>query len=372
MKVSQKIASRTTDGGSLPRNLSPGGGKRIFHAAARTLFSGVVFAVSLAATASLIARVAGRTPVPEFSDKLADVVERKDGIDVLFLGSSRVRRQISPRIFDSVLRERGMEVQSYNFGLDGLGVPEIAHVADEIIAVKPPRLKYVFIELTRFAREFGALAQPDSPRSIYWHTPRYATVLCQAIWSDPASVPVKDRLSLIGDHAEIALRRVCNLGRGVEIFEHGGKLGFKRKRMGPEADGFFPVNEQFPKGRRAEYEKQLAALPAVLNQPPTTEPLFAEVIHDLLGKLQRAGITPVIVTMPRIHPAAPWVPEADGSGPGWIVLRFDDPAKHPDLFDARLHYDPQHLNGDGAKVFSRVLAEEFAAKVQAHPLGAVF
>ena len=71
--------------------------------------------------------------------------------------------------------------------------------------------------------------------------------------------------------------------------------------------------------------------------------------------------------MPRIHPTSPWVPEVNPStdGPGVMALCFHDPAVRAELFDTRLHYDPQHLNADGAKVFTRMVAEEFAGLIKA-------
>jgi len=48
-----------------------------------------------------------------------------------------------------------------------------------------------------------------------------------------------------------------------------------------------------------------------------------------------------------------------------MALCFHDPAVRAELFDTRLHYDPQHLNADGAKVFTRMVAEEFAGLIKA-------
>ena len=319
------------------------------------------FVGGLAATAALTARVAGRSPVPEFTAKLGDVAAKRANYDVLFLGSSRVRRQISPAVFDETLAAAGLRFSSYNFGLDGLGFPEILYVADEILASKPRKLKYVVLELTRFAREFGPLLQPDSPRTIYWHTLPLTMTLCRAIWEDPAGPSRGERISLMSEHLEICLQRGANVGRGTELMGVAAKQPNYARKMGPAGDGFFPVKQEFPAAQRSAYAKQIADLRERLRQPATPEPVYEETTLELLRKFKDAGVTPIIVTMPRIHPSTPWVPASEVAA----VFEFHDPDKNADLFETRLHYDAQHLNSEGATVFSRQLAEHFAGFIRA-------
>jgi hypothetical protein len=63
--------------------------------------------------------------------------------------------------------------------------------------------------------------------------------------------------------------------------------------------------------------------------------------------------------MPRIYPHPPWNPA------GETILHFDDPVKDARFFDPALRYDAQHLNSDGAKAFSRELAERFVKSQRA-------
>ena len=98
-----------------------------------------------------------------------------------------------------------------------------------------------------------------------------------------------------------------------------------------------------------------------LRLPATPEPVDEETTLRLLRKFKDAGVTPIIVTMPRIHPSTPWVPTGEVAA----VFEFHDPDKNQDLFETRFHYDAQHLNSEGAKVFSRQLAEHFAGFMRA-------
>ena len=48
------------------------------------------------------------------------------------------------------------------------------------------------------------------------------------------------------------------------------------------------------------------------------------------------------------------------------VLDFTDPRKYPALYDPTNRYDNQHMTYDGAKVFSRTLADAFFELLQKH------
>ncbi|MES2570644.1 MAG: hypothetical protein V4710_11400, partial [Verrucomicrobiota bacterium] len=65
-----------------------------------------------------------RQPVPIVSEKLAYFARHRDEYDTLFIGSSRVYRQIDPALFDQVTREAGVPTRSFNLGIDSMFSPE--------------------------------------------------------------------------------------------------------------------------------------------------------------------------------------------------------------------------------------------------------
>lgn len=309
------------------------------------------FLIGLFGAAALLQHYAPAPRVPEFSDKLDHLLAHGGKIDTLFLGSSRVRRQISPRIFDETTAALGKPTHSFNFGLDGLGHPELPYVVDRILERKPRALREVVIELARFGREFNNVNPPDSLRAIHYHTYRYTWLLCRAVWRDPAHPAIAARLAGVAEHLGVCARRELNLGLGALKWmpASAGPDG-----LGPTKDGFFPVPQKFPPAKLAEYQRLLAAMASRKNAPIAHDPVFEEATETMFAKLRAQGIEITVVVMPRIFPEPPWVPQN-----GVHVIRFDDPEKEAALFDPAARYDAQHLNADGAKIFTQELARRF-------------
>jgi hypothetical protein len=310
------------------------------------------FCCGLAGIAAIIHRVAPPPWVSEFTEKRLFLAQHRDEIDTIFLGSSRVKRQISPAVFDATTASLGEPTHSFNFGLDAMGHPELPYVVDQILALHPQGLKNVFVELTHFRREFGPLNPADSMRVIYWHNYRYTAAACRAVWRDPDGMPLDRKLTATWWHFYDCARWEWNVGGSAAW---PGTPLFKDSALGPEGRGFLPVPEHFPEAKKAEFLKQTEELQRRRNDPPWRDPVFEELTLDMLAKLRVRGVRTFVMVMPRIFPQPPWVPGADATTP----LRFDDPVKDAVFFDPAMRYDAQHLNADGAKVFSRELAERF-------------
>jgi hypothetical protein len=45
-----------------------------------------------------------------------------------------------------------------------------------------------------------------------------------------------------------------------------------------------------------------------------------------------------------------------------LVLRYNLPERYPELYDPAMRYDSGHLSADGARLFSRFLARDYAAQ----------
>jgi hypothetical protein len=330
------------------------------------LFASLAFVAALVLSAAGLQRMAPPLPVPEYAEKLAFFARHHKEIDTVFIGSSRVRRQISPKVFDATTAELGMPSRSFNFGLDGMGHPELPYVVDELLKLQPRGLREIVIELTRFGREFNRIFPPDSLRTIHWHTYRYTASTCRAVWQDPAGPRLMERLSRILQHLSVCAVRELNLGRGAAWCQAHLELPLPpapaRVALGPEGNGFFQVPDRFPPGKIPAYRSQLAEWASRRGAPVEQDPAFQSATREMLAKLHRRGIRITIVVMPRIFPQPPWVPEfAPGEG---LVLRFDDLEKEAALYNPAARYDAQHLNAEGAKLFTRALAQRLVAARQ--------
>ena len=71
--------------------------------------------------------------IDEVSQKLHFFEAHKNEFDTVFIGSSRTYHQISPGIFDDVMRENGRPTHSFNFGVDGMNLPESAYLLEQVL-----------------------------------------------------------------------------------------------------------------------------------------------------------------------------------------------------------------------------------------------
>lgn len=101
------------------------------------------------------------------SQKLRFFTVHKDEFDTLFIGSSRIYFQISPAIFDRVMRESGSPTHSFNFGIGGMYLPESAYVLEQLLNTKPRNLRWVFIEYDELQTNWS-FENRTSRRALYW------------------------------------------------------------------------------------------------------------------------------------------------------------------------------------------------------------
>jgi hypothetical protein len=226
----------------------------------------------------------------------------KDNFDIVFVGSSRVFHGLSPRIFDHAVSASGQRWRSFNLGMDKMGMAQSMAIIRELVATGPRHLKYVFFELEPGT---GTLAGGQN-RPVQLAAP-----------SQPS-------------------------GSG----------------LGPDGDGFYPMNKPMSPAVESFYQERLAAVRA---NPAPRQP--NELVRAELGRFYEEMAAKNIQV---IFLVAPSLRAAHGSGvnapPGSPLFSFDDLVRYAPLYDEENRMDAEHLNARGAEIFSRTLAQEFLAK----------
>ena len=124
--------------------------------------------------------------IPPISEKLRFYEAHRDQIDTLFFGSSRIYQELSPSIFDSEMRARGLETKSFNFGVNGMFLGEESYLLEKVLPHASARLRWVFIELEPLPISFDP-GNSGSQRIGYWHDlPRTRAVVEEIFRLDSA------------------------------------------------------------------------------------------------------------------------------------------------------------------------------------------
>ncbi|MGC9384957.1 MAG: hypothetical protein ACP5D6_10190 [Kosmotogaceae bacterium] len=318
--------------------------------------------------------------IPVLSAKLKQFSERKDEYQVIFIGSSRIYRHIIPSKFDQFMASQGYPIQSYNFGVSGMTVPETHFVLKKILAMKPQNLEFVFLELDDL-NLIIAEKNRRSERVIYWHTWEHTLWIYQLLWLNILNEKrlIFHNLKKIHSHTVPLLYNLINFGQGDHwiqwillptegvdtTLDPGGDTFYGT----PGIDGYLALNDEpAPNFQRRHqeflenldtYHKKVRSITRTSNQPATPQSDQVKAIEDLIKVVRDSGATPVFIITPVLEKETHLI-AAQTRGYVPLLFAFNDPIEFPILYDANQRFDIDHLNHEGATEFSKLLAEKFS------------
>lgn len=336
-------------------------------------------AAAFVAVALLVRRTAPHGSGLERMDVKLDAFERrKDEFSLVFLGSSRTMRGFVPELFDARVAEHGLELRSFNLGVPGARVTEMIYLLERLRELRPAKLRYVFVDPEDFEQIHdtrNVLAQSG----IIWHDPATTWLLTRHMLD--TGFGGARRNAILFDHWRACAFNALNVGRTARWVNAalGRRVdpGFVADSLGERGDGhtaLFDEQDTLAKRRRrfergrAEYETLVERYSEQRPPPGPAPAQFAELVERIQTLVRELGATPVFV----IQPALSWqwdLIKLAEAGQVELLLRYDDPALHPELFAHEQRFDSRHLNDDGAALFTRRLADDFAPWARAREGG---
>ena len=319
------------------------------------------FLVAFVLVCAVIRMPAPIADVPGVGPKYQFFSEHKDEFNLLFLGSSRVFHHFLPKQFDEQVRQQtGEQVNSFNFGYDAMWPPESFYTLRQILALRPPNLRWVLIDLVQINPKIDA-ENMGTLRVEYWHDWHHTVMAWMALPGERLPFWKKADIALV--HTQNLLKRWTNSGRSAEWLEailrppnkkrpkepkwkdsNGFEVGLDRVMVGEELEKYEKMVATFRKAPRAELSQQMQ-----------------EAVKQIASEVRAAGAEPIFVQAPT-QDRRENVTELPG---GVELFTFVDPDKYPGLYEAASRYDAWHLNEQGARVFTRHLADGFSAKLKA-------
>jgi hypothetical protein len=333
------------------------------------------FAVCLAASVLLLGRLLPRDVNDLLEDKLAHLARHRGEYDTLFLGSSVVYRAYDPAVFDATTRAEGLPTRTYNLGIQGLHVVDLVHVAERLERLELDGLRHVIVHAGELIGGFD-LELPLTNKSVAWHDG--ASTLAALELLATSELPLGEHALAIYRHLLAASYRALNVGRGTGPLAHllGLREGpeARREQLGEAGLGYWPPDADHSASnlrQRAEFldildqhRRRLAAY-----RPPTAAdsrlgPRAQATILRLDAALRALGAQPIYVL--GLHLVdGPGLVDACAAGVVGPALRYDDPRNYPELYLPLHHFDRAHLNREGGRIFSELLARDFVRLVRA-------
>ena len=325
-------------------------------------------------------------PFPEMPDAHAKMMHfsaHPDDYDALFLGTSRINFQVIPAMFDPLAQAAGVPVKSFNAGVAGMRPPEDSYFFDQLLAARPQRLRWVFIELVHIRPRFNEELR-GTMRAQYWHdAPRLWLMWKRITYLKPTKKrrslertwnDLREPLAEFPEHLRLFLREMSNLGRGDFLADQLLRKRPDWRRMlphylGDDLAGWRETGrgEDMPAEIREKFEKERAERLAEPAAHDLAEPISQGALEAMIAKVERLGATPVLIVPPTTGKKT-FYPQPERARKT-IVLDFNDPVRFPELYENRHRLDTDHLNTAGAEVFTRLLVEQWIAAVKARGEG---
>lgn len=316
-------------------------------------------------------------PFPEIgsvASHLRYFKKHRNEFDTLFIGSSLIHHDISPAVFDRVMRERGHPTRSFNFGRNGMLVGESSYILEQLLETKPAHLKFVFIELDELETRSFAGAE-GSRRDVYWRDSKRTWLLLRKLFEDRnshsavaaaerpqiAAQPVlaRDLRELLFFHLSLFGKNITNVSRRIDLAwwsTHFWKPDKMPTDLGPDGDGYTPLNRKVSDEKMDVYQYELEramARSGERNVSAATE----EAYRQMAAQVRKAGATPIFLGMPLIsHSRLRFRPETDLG----TVMSFNDATRYPQLYRREARAEDIHLNPSGAEELSRLVAQNLS------------
>jgi hypothetical protein len=345
----------------------------------RPWLGGALFALAFGGTVFLTAPVLP-PPAHLTAVKQRHLEAHADDYTAVFFGSSRTYRQFVPATFEKEISKRGHVEHAFNFGVQGMEVPEALHALRAFLRTDPANLRWVFVELHGFSTGIDA-RNALSDREVAWHDGASTALAAEAILEGSASWLGK--AGLLADQTRHLLHRETLVGRArpllpgwvdaAEALPDGDVVGtqgwvpleaerglaYTRRR-----DDYLENMPLFHKrlGEFRERQELAAASPDHPDLPTLSayERLCLEEINELVAAHDGARL--VYVIMPLLRDETQFK-RAHDEGLISHLLVLNDLAAFGSLYEPEARFDRAHLTRVASKELTRRMVRELEAVV---------
>ena len=304
--------------------------------------------------------------------------EHRDDYNMLVIGSSRVYRQVDPEILDSLVIAPE-KIKSFNFGVNWLFIPETFYVYDNLVKKEELKYNYVIIEISKI-RSID-FANFYTTRTKYWTNFSNTIFAIKAIWS--SNFAIHEKVATVLSYSVNYLSNLINLGYFTEAFSYTTNkslyAGFPD--MGEQKNGYNtlttqPIGSSLSKEENTEarHKKFLSDTSVVTNRLSMSTRQFdkfeknpqllnryntyyANHINKMIDDAKKNGTHLVFLMSPRVdlNQYNELIPLFNNIQPAHRI-EISDGRKYPELYLAANSFDETHLNTEGAKIYTTILA----------------
>jgi len=310
--------------------------------------------------------------------KIQDYKQNKQQYNALFFGGSLEYRHIMPSIVDKQLKDKNINFKSYNLGVDAHNIIQQVSDIEGVLKIKNPNLKYVFVSLS--SEPYFFAYNKNTSKWLAWNNAK-STYRALSILPN-AGKSVKERLRFSILYIRSWIMNLFKVGMLPDVLTHYFVADtLHHAYIGTQKDGFFSYDEE-----RAYLEKFNAGLDQPLiesrnsfvNTPAHRDSLLSgnieqfrqykstdkpnqqelAMLETLMKKLAKKGIDIYFILPPRARTTYSFLLPIYHALPQERCIELANPIQYPEFYTYENGYNFHHLNLNGAKIYSQILAEK--------------
>ncbi|MCB9232162.1 MAG: hypothetical protein H6581_10890 [Bacteroidia bacterium] len=286
--------------------------------------------------------------------------------DTWFVGSSRVYRQLDPMVFDSLTHRKSM-----NLGVPGFLPPENFYFLEHLLEDNLSPGMVIIFELQAI-QHMAPPEKLDTRRTYPLSTGQYLFI---RDYFQELRKPDK-----IPNYTRAFLHKTLKTGMLKELLTYtDDSLALDTPLiMGPLGNGFYALDQEMVRGKPEQQKglqrrfdqpnknKNLLALEKRLEiekadyLPEVYSRVYLDKLLDLISRAEAREVKLLILYPPALQGFSALTRQIPSSN----LLNFNDPREYPELYQTQYHFDKEHLNEKGARLFTSLVARKFLQKME--------
>lgn len=309
--------------------------------------------------------------------KMEYLEDKRDQYNVFFLGSSKVYRQIIPKLFDD--NSNFPNTKSFNLGSPAASNPELHYLVDHFLDTKAKKPTYVFVDYVLIGRV--ADVNLKTIRAKYHLGLNGLLIFFKDMLDKEIDRSKQDYyIQNTKNYLQCFLERILKVGFRKDIIKYFTKENFDSMSLEEDLNGFLSFdfelentkdpmrkialerrNFRFKKGNKrniTDIDKKFKYLNSkkVIAQNGLLYKSHLEQMNDLIDKAKANNYYLIFTATPPGHPTLHSVVSNISSE---HKISLFNPSEYPNFFNEDMYFDDGHLNSNGAKILTTALCENF-------------
>lgn len=307
-----------------------------------------------------------------YSSKIQNLEKSGKYPEVVFIGSSRVYRQIDPALFDNLYFSQDSTGFSYNLGAPATFCPQTYYLYENFLESEVSKnCKVVFFELLPVTGIEEKLLHQE--RSTYWLNASEYFFLIKSISGNPLKT-FSDKFYEWQTYTSSYIESILGLGHfRDEVLDWNY---YSSELCGPELNGFYALDDELNRNKsdalkKRKKELNMDNLARLKNQavrihkskdlltPHQVDHTNIDRVNQLIALSANKGISIVFFISPRM--VSQELLALAQQVKGAPVIDLSNPTEFPEFYEYRYLFDNGHLNKAGAIIYTEALFKKYAS-----------